>query len=90
MIFTKPADLNAFAVADFSGRRAGISFISEFLHVVREHGMTIPRDFDNNLANSLVEVSRVSRGGLTVNSMEDTICDAIAKAHFYFTGLYLR
>ena len=90
MIFTKPADLNAFAVADFSGRRAGISFISEFLHVVREHGMTIPRDFDNNLAKSLVEVSRVSRGGLNVNNMQDTIIAAITKARSYFTQTYLR
>lgn len=87
--FTKPADLVAFAVADFSGRRAGSNFISEFLPVARRHGMTTPLEDNLNLAN-IVEESRVSRGGLTVNTMEDTVNNAIKKAHFYFAGSYLR
>ena len=87
--FTRPADLVAFAVADFSGRRAGSNFISEFLPVARRHGMTTPLENNLNLAN-IVEESRVSRGGLTVNTMEDTVNNAIEKAHFYFAGPYLR
>ena len=94
--FTRPADLVAFAVADFSGRRTGSNFISEFLPVARKHGMTTPLEDNLNLANIVqelqvsVEESRVTRGGLTVDTMEDTVNNAIEKAHFYFAGPYLR
>lgn len=85
--FSKPADINSFAVVDLTGRpETSERFMKNFLRVASSHGMKVPSNID------LSRLIASSGNNMRIEDIEGIINEAIRKAVAVFihdsTGRY--